>query len=178
MSSKKKSNKKKHVLSHTHKQECGNLKIHLFKILKDRHANHIYFYEPMIDNQSVEKLRSKIHAYNNIIPGNTLNENSRVWSTPTPIALHIHCPGGDIDAGFTAMKIIYSSKIPIITIVDGMVASAATFMCMTSKLRLINPHGHMLIHQPSNILATKGKFNTIEDKYLRIKKYMKTLKQK
>ena len=82
-----------------------------------------------------------------------------------------------MDAGLTAMKIIYNSKIPIITIVDGLVASAATFMCLTSKLRLMNPHGYMLIHQPSNTISTKGQFNTIEDKYIRIKKYMLTLKK-
>ena len=35
----------------------------------------------------------------------------------------------------------------------------------------------MLIHQPSNTLSTKGQFNTIEDKYIRIKKYMLTLKK-
>lgn len=177
MNSKKK-NKKIPKMSHQHMiAKSTNTKLYLYQVLKERHANHIYFYEPYLDNNSVNRLRSKIHAYNHFLPGNTINENMRVWSDPNPIVLHIHCPGGDMDAGFSAMKLIYKSKIPIITIIDGLVASAATFMCLISKLRLMNPHGYMLIHQPSNTFSTKGQFNTIEDKYIRIKKYMLTLKK-
>jgi len=149
----------------------------LYQIIQDKSVNHIYFYNKYIDNKSVQSLRTQLSSYNNIIPGTMLNKNIRLWSTPTPIMLHIHCPGGEVDAGLAAMKLVYNSKIPIITVVDGLAASAATYMCMVSSLRMINPHGHMLIHQPTNNFPIKGKFQNIEDKYLRIKKYMKTLKQ-
>lgn len=149
----------------------------LYQIIQDKSVNHIYFYNKYIDNKSVQSLRTQLSSYNNIIPGTMLNKNIRLWSTPTPIMLHIHCPGGEVDAGLAAMKLVYNSKIPIITVVDGLAASAATYMCMVSSLRMINPHGHMLIHQPTNNFPIKGKFQNIEDKYLRIKKYMKTLTQ-
>jgi len=149
----------------------------LYQIIQDKSVNHIYFYNKYIDNKSVQSLRIQLSSYNNIIPGTMLNKNIRLWSTPTPIMLHIHCPGGEVDAGLAAMKLVYNSKIPIITVVDGLAASAATYMCMVSSLRMINPHGHMLIHQPTNNFPIKGKFQNIEDKYLRIKKYMKTLTQ-
>ena len=176
MSSKKKSKKKNNKLKHTELIQNNNTD-KLYQIIKDKSTNHIYFYHKYIDNKAVESLRTQLSSYNNIMPGTMLNKNIRVWSTPTPIMLHIHCPGGEVDAGLAAMKLVYNSKIPIITVIDGLAASAATYMCMVSNLRLINPHGHMLIHQPTNNFPIKGKFQNIEDKYIRIKKYMKTLTQ-
>lgn len=155
----------------------NNNKICLLKKLKDSHCNHIFFYEKQLNSKSVNKLRDLLRPYR-YKTGFTLDANpSGIKSNIRPIVLHLHCPGGDIDSGFEAMKLIYKSDIPIITVVDGVLASAATFMCIVADLRLIYPHGHMLIHQPSNFTTSKGKFNTIEDKYLRIKKYMSTLKK-
>lgn len=169
--------KKTEVISDSKYHEKKIKSEKLYQIIQDKSVNHIYFYNKYIDNKSVESLRTQLSSYNNIIPGTMLNKNIRLWSTPTPIMLHVHCPGGEVDAGLAAMKLVYNSKIPIITVVDGLAASAATYMCMVSSLRMINPHGHMLIHQPTNNFPIKGKFQNIEDKYLRIKKYMKTLTQ-
>lgn len=149
----------------------------LHNLFKDRHVNHIYFYEKSLNHISVNKLRDKLNLYSQNYQGFTLNNNYNIKSNINPIVLHIHCPGGDIDSGLTAMKLIHHSNIPIITIIDGLAASAATYMCMVSNLRLIYPNAYMLIHQPSDILMTKGKFSTIEDKYFRIKQYMITLKK-
>ena len=166
------------------KQHKNNLilseKSHLLKTLKDVQCNHMFFYEKVLNTESVKKLRNMFKPYH-YKTGFPLQKQTGIEfgikSSPNPIILHIHCPGGDIDSGFEAMKIIYKSTIPVITVIDGIVASAATFMCIIGDLRMINPHGHMLIHQPSNFTTSKGKFNTIEDKYLRIKKYMTTLKK-
>lgn len=178
MNSNKKSRKRSKKLKHVQSIPINtDEKERLYRIIKDRSVNHIFFYEKYMNNAAVESLRTKINSYNHVIPGTMLNKNIRVWSNPNPILLHVHCPGGDVDAGLSAMKLIYKSTVPIITVVDGISASAATYMCMISKLRLINPHGHMLIHQPTNNFPIKGKFQNIEDKYLRIKKYMNTLKK-
>ena len=154
-----------------------DVKLKLYQILKDKQANHIYFYEKHLNFNSLQLLRDKISVYVSTMKGHTLQDSLSVNSTVNPIVLHVHCPGGDIDAGIAAMKLIHQCCIPVITMVDGLAASAATYMCMASSLRIINPHGHMLIHQLSQLKALKGKYISIEDRYLRIKKYMETLKK-
>jgi ATP-dependent protease ClpP protease subunit len=48
------------------------------------------------------------------------------------------------------MDHIIKCKIPIYTVVDGICASAATFLTVVGKRRFINPHSFMLIHQLSS----------------------------
>ena len=155
----------------------NELRLQLYKTLKDKQVNHIYFYEKRMDFNSLKTLRDKINTYTYTSKGQTLQDNLLINSNVNPIVIHVHCPGGDIDAGISAMKLVHKCNIPVITVVDGLAASAATFMCMASSLRVINPHGHMLIHQLSQSRSLKGKYLSIEDRYLRIKKYMNMLRK-
>ena len=75
------------------------------------------------------------------------------------IKLYIRSPGGDVYAGFSGMDHIYASKIPIITIADGLCASAATFLLLAGSKRYITPSSHILIHQ----ISTGGFWGKYED---------------
>ena len=152
------------------------LKLKLNKVLENKAVNHIYFYEKRLDFNSLKTLREKINTYTYTSTGQTVHDNLLVNSRVNPLLIHIHCPGGDIDAGISAMQLIHNCVIPVITIVDGLAASSATYMCMASSYRVINPNGHMLIHQLSQQRTFKGKYLSIEDRYIRIKKYMRTLR--
>lgn len=63
------------------------------------------------------------------------------------IKLFLNSDGGEIFSAFTAADRIISSKVPIYTFVEGMVASAATIMSIVGKKRYISPSGVMLVHQ-------------------------------
>lgn len=68
--------------------------------------------------------------------------------TPT-VRLFLHSYGGDLFAGLSAMTHIRINRVPITTIADGMVASAATLLLLGGSTRFIMPHSHVLIHQLS-----------------------------
>jgi ATP-dependent Clp protease protease subunit len=66
---------------------------------------------------------------------------------PPYIYLHIQSYGGDAYPGLSAMNTIEACRVPVITIVDGFVASAATFMLLAGKERWMQANSTILIHQ-------------------------------
>lgn len=68
-------------------------------------------------------------------------------SAPPCIYLRIQSYGGDAYAGLSAMNTIEACKVPVITIVDGFVASAATFMLLAGTERWMQANSTILIHQ-------------------------------
>ena len=82
--------------------------------------------------------------------------------TSTPcIELYINSEGGDAYAGLSGMDHIRNSAIPIHTIADGFVASAATFLLLAGAKRFAMPHSTLLIHQLSSHFF--GKYNELVD---------------
>ena len=84
--------------------------------------NHIYF-KTGITKDSIDKLATEIDNLNNKL-SNLAKKATLGTFTPKPIYLHITTNGGDLLAGFFAYDKIKESKIPIITIIEGCVASA------------------------------------------------------
>ena len=83
-----------------------------------------------------------------------LNEDPKIY-------LHIQSDGGDAYAGLSAMDFLNRCKIPIVTIIDGFVASAATFILLGGSEIKMSRHSHILIHQ----IRTEfwGKFDELCD---------------
>lgn len=77
------------------------------------------------------------------------------------IYLHIQSTGGDAYAGLSAMNTIENLKVPVITIVDGFVASAATFILFGGCERWMQKNSSILIHQ----IRTEfwGRFEELKD---------------
>ena len=91
------------------------------------------------------------------------------------IKLYIRSPGGDVYAGFSGMDHIDSMKIPVITIADGLCASAATFLLLAGKKKYITPSSHILIHQITTG-GFWGKYEDLKDDLKHCNKLMKQLK--
>jgi ATP-dependent Clp endopeptidase proteolytic subunit ClpP len=97
-------------------------------------GNHIYFYAD-VDAKSVQKLVQALFKLNK--PGNMYRE---IW-------IHINSYGGYVMDAFAAIDSIRASTTPVVTIIEGMCASAATMISIAGDKRLSRPNGVMLIHQ-------------------------------
>lgn len=72
-----------------------------------------------------------------------------VYGKDARVYLYIHSGGGDVYAGLSAMDHIRACRVPVITVADGYVASAATFMLLGGYKRYGMPSTNILIHQLS-----------------------------
>jgi ATP-dependent protease ClpP protease subunit len=97
--------------------------------------------------------------------------------TPKPLYLHIFSPGGCVYSGLSLYDFVleYRKKIPIYTVVEGMAASAATFVSIAGTKRFITPNSYMLIHQLSTFIG--GNFEQVQDGFDNSKKSMEKIMQ-
>lgn len=91
------------------------------------------------------------------------------------VNIHINSYGGSVHAGFAAMDAIKSCKVPTTTIVEGVAASAATFLSTAGSRRLITPNSYMLIHQLSS--GVWGKYEEIEDELVNLRSIMARIRK-
>jgi ATP-dependent protease ClpP protease subunit len=96
--------------------------------------NHIYFYCD-VETKPIQQLNTAINYLNQ--PGSMYPE---IW-------IHINSSGGVVYDALAAADTIRASSTPIITVVEGMAASAATIISMMGDIRYIRPNSVMLIHQ-------------------------------
>lgn len=136
----------------------------------EKYDNHVYFYSE-VSRDSIFELNMLLKQVEeeNIITSNKLNID------PIPIYLHINSYGGSVFAGFAAIDMIISCKVPVYTIIEGCAASAATMMSIVGAKRYIRPNSYMLVHQLSS--GCWGKMNEIEDEYENLKELMKNIKR-
>ena len=91
------------------------------------------------------------------------------------IYLHINSFGGSVFAAISTIDTITSSRIPIVSIVEGGAASAATLISCVCSERYIRPNSYMLIHQVSS--GFWGTMEEIKDEFKNLKKLMKFIKK-
>ena len=131
--------------------------------------NRIYFYSN-VETKNVLGLNKTIREL-----GAEIQHSAAVLeSQPASIFLHVNSHGGDLFAGLAAMDEIRKSKVPIISIVDGCAASAATLMTIAANKRQINKHAHMLIHQLSS--GMWGKYKEMKDEIENVDNMMNTIR--
>ncbi len=119
--------------------------------------NKIYFYSGVTrqDNLALNKLlHSTGHKLANIQQVYKLNEAPKVH-------LHINSYGGSVFAGFSSVDYIRNCPVPVVSVIDGCAASAATIMSVVAEERLMHEHAFMLIHQLSS--GMWGKFEAMKD---------------
>lgn len=90
------------------------------------------------------------------------------------IYLHINSFGGSVFAALSSIDTIINSEFPIVSIIEGAAASAATLMSVVCHERVIRPNAYMLIHQMSS--GFWGKMEEIKDEFINLKKLTKKLK--
>ena len=111
-------------------------------------GNCVYFYAP-VTSGNVLKLITCLRNANECA--------SRVPHVESRVYLYIHSGGGDAYAGLSAMDHIRSNPVAVTAIVDGMVASAASFILLGADDRRCMPHSFVRIHQVS-ISGFEGKY--------------------
>jgi len=133
--------------------------------------NKIYFYAEIFRDK-VLQLNKKIRELNNSM---RRQKDQLNLEEDIPIYLYLNSFGGSIFSGFSAMDALIKSKLPVITIVDGCCASAATFLSVVGTKRYITPHSYLLIHQLSS--GYWGKYEEIKDQMDNVNKFMSLIKE-
>jgi ATP-dependent protease ClpP protease subunit len=128
------------------------------------------------DDNGVSSDYNKVYFYSGVTRQDNLKLNKTLCSTsnkllaiqrtyrlvePPKIYLHINSYGGSVFAGFSTVDYIKTSKIPIVSVIDGCAASAATLMSVVAKERYMHEHAFMLIHQISS--GMWGKYEELKD---------------
>tara|TARA_B100000963_G_C22603089_1_gene661213 strand:+ start:79 stop:762 length:684 start_codon:yes stop_codon:yes gene_type:complete len=130
--------------------------------------NNIYFYCG-VNKKNIIKLITAI---------NDLSKKLKIMNIEygvdnLKINLHINSFGGSVFAALSAIDTIMANEIPIVSIVEGGAASAATLISVVCHERKITPNSFMLVHQLSS--GFWGKMEEIKDEFKNLKKLMKTL---
>ena len=68
------------------------------------------------------------------------------------IALHINSPGGDVFDGIAIYNALRRHKADITVWIDGIAASAASFIAMAGDEVVMSPHSQMMIHEASGLV--------------------------
>ena len=91
------------------------------------------------------------------------------------VYLYINSCGGDAYCGLSAMDHIRLNPVPIVTVADGYVASAATLILLGGTERKVLSNAKILIHQ----LSTQfwGKFKDLLDEVANSKELMRSFKK-
>ena len=132
--------------------------------------NDIYFHED-VSVQSVKELCKQV----NILEKKMLNVQNELKLKKAPyIYIYIHSYGGDLFAGLSCMDMLKNCKVPVVTIVDGFVASAATLILLGGHKRWMRRNSNMLIHQIRG--GNWGKYDELKDEMTNCDELMKTVK--
>jgi ATP-dependent protease ClpP protease subunit len=131
--------------------------------------NRVYFYSD-VSASSVLQLNKRLRE----LSANLTVEAANQEREPANIFLHVSSYGGSIFAGLAAMEEVRHSRVPVVALVDGCVASAATFMVVAAKKRIIRPNCFMLIHQLS--AWTSGNYHQLRDDQKNFDRLMQQIK--
>lgn len=133
-------------------------------------SNRIYFYSD-VEREKVLQLNRSIRELN----GELQVKQKELDLAQTPkIYVHINSFGGEIFAGLSSVDEIIKSEVPVVSVIDGCAASAATLMSVVAKERYINRHAYMLVHQLS--AGFWGKHKEFKDELENQKQFMKIIK--
>lgn len=135
--------------------------------------NHIYFYDD-VNTTSILALNQHINRLNIFLLNTKMDIKHRFsCDVELCIYLHINSMGGSIFDALGAIDTIRNSKIPVVSIIEGCAASAATFLSIVCKKRQITEHSSMLIHQLSS--EGSGTYEHIKDEYSNCKYLHETI---
>ena len=128
------------------------------------------------ENNRVEIKSNRIYYYTEVSRGKNLSLNMKLQEVASDlisrknnlnmedagkIYLHINSYGGSVFAGFSSVDYIINSEVPVVSVIEGCAASAATIMSVVASHRQINKHAYMLIHQLSS--GMWGKYHEQKD---------------
>lgn len=132
--------------------------------------NRLYFFKE-VNTESILGLNLQLQKMTNMLMGRAFNLSQE----PAPIYLHINSNGGDIMSAMSAVDHVRKNKIPVISVVDGVCCSAATFISVVAHKRLMYENSFMLIHQISSD-GWGGTYSQLEEEYNNCNLFMESIK--
>jgi len=93
----------------------------------------------------------------------------------TTIRIHIHSDGGDLHSGLAAMDFLRSCRSRVVTIAEGVCASAATFIFLGGDTRIVSRNAYLLIHQLGSEFW--GKYEDMKDEMNKCDRLMRHMKR-
>lgn len=133
-----------------------------------RNKNHIYFYDDVTTENCLE-LNKHIVSLSKELQRHSLDYEC----SPAKIYLHINSYGGELLACFSSVDYIKNCPVPVVSIVEGCAASAATMISVVCTERYMTPSSYMLIHQLRG--GYWGKFDEMEEDLENSKKFMEKI---
>lgn len=98
-----------------------------------------------------------------------------IYDMVPTINLHIQSDGGDLNAGLGCMDFLRRLKARVVTIAEGMCASAATFLFLGGDERIVTQNSYILIHQLGSEFW--GKYENMKDEMKFCDQLMKQMKK-
>lgn len=139
------------------------------KLIVER-DNHIYLYAK-ICTETAARLNPALRALEEEI----LLKNHYSPTNKQCIYLHISSFGGSIFAAFSIIDTIRSLKVPVVSIIEGGSASAATLISVCCDYRMIHESSFMLIHQLSS--CAWGKMEDIKEEVVNLERLMEEIRK-
>lgn len=134
-------------------------------------SNEIYFYDD-VTRQSVYNLNKNINDISKTL--SILKHQYNLKNDPN-INLYISSEGGEVFPSLSSVDRIKSSKIPIDTYVEGLVASAATLISVVGHRRFMSKNAFLLIHEVRSEFW--GNFSEFQDESKNMELLMKCIKK-
>lgn len=122
--------------------------------------NHVYFYADVNSDRGLTLLQ-RLKETDNYLRTEYISRALPPDFPSIPIWLHINSWGGSVTDGFAISDQIKQIQSPVYSIIEGMCASAATFISMACTKRYIQPSAYMLIHELSGFLW--GTYSQLKD---------------
>ena len=132
--------------------------------------NHIYFYSG-VNKKSVLELNIKLKE----VEKELLKKQSELEFHKEYIYLHINSYGGCVFSCFSVIDTIKNLRVPVVSIIEGAAASAATLISVVCDYRIIYKTSYMLIHQLSS--AYWGKMEDMEEEMVNLRELMRKIKE-
>jgi ATP-dependent protease ClpP protease subunit len=126
---------------------------------------HIFFYSEVDDNPAKDLHRELLEAAEKIKA-----RRLKTGMTGGQITLHINSYGGSLLAGFALYDVIRTCDVPVVGVVEGACASAATFILLGCSRRQMHQNSVILIHQLSSWIW--GKYEELVDEKQNLDRFM------
>lgn len=137
---------------------------------------------PDVESSMVRQFRNRVYFHSEVNRKSVLDMVEKLSAAEAyalthecdSIKLFIHSEGGDAYAGLSGMNHIQTCRVPVTTIADGFVASAATFLLLGGRVRFGMEHSTILIHQVRT--GFWGKFADLVDEMQNSEQLMNILR--
>lgn len=103
-------------------------------------------------------LPARVDIYAEIGGGGWMNEGvsavdfiAQLAVIPGDLEIHLNSPGGDVFDGLAIYNALAQRQGNVTTVIDGLAASAASFIAMAGKTRLACPGSMMMIHDAAGL---------------------------